>query len=60
MSKWFGIFMLTCLSEIARAQDTTSSNAGEFSSAVYVGIGGALIVIIIFVLIRRQKRKFND
>jgi len=60
MSKWFGIFMLACLSKIASAQDITRDNANEFSSDIYLGIGGVLIVIIIFVLVRRQKRRFND
>ncbi|WP_196940518.1 LPXTG cell wall anchor domain-containing protein [Sphingobacterium pedocola] len=58
MSKWKSVLLLTLLANAAWAESTevesTSSPTG------FLIIGGLLLLVIIFILYNRQKRKFND
>lgn len=59
MKKWMcGLVLSGFLSNLVA--QTTSVDQTESSSTGFVLIGVALILLVIIMLIRRQKRKFND
>jgi len=58
MGKWLAFTMLLVGKLVFAQADTLQAESS--SPSVYIGIGVVLIVAIIFVLYRRQKRKFNE
>ncbi len=59
MKEWLCVLVLTGLLSNLVAQ-TTAGERAESSPTGYVLIGIGLLAIIIVMLYRRQKRKFND
>lgn len=60
MKKWNVLVLLQTLFIWAVAGDGSSANTGEESTLVYLVIGLLVLSATGIVLIRGQKRKFND
>lgn len=59
MKKWIlGLVWSGILSSVVA--QTTSTEEPESSPTGYIFIGVLMIIVVIFILARRQKRKFND
>ncbi|WP_181182494.1 hypothetical protein [Sphingobacterium lumbrici] len=58
MSKWKSVLLLTLLANTAWAESTEVEQTN--SPTGFLIIGGLLVLVIIFILYNRQKRKFND
>ncbi len=59
MRKWNVLALMNVAATSAFAQDSTSQ-VHKTSNSSYVVIGVILLVVVIFMLYRKQKRKFND
>lgn len=58
MRKWHSVFFLMLLSNMGWAQSGIDSD--QQSPTVFIIIGIVLLVIVIFMLYNKQKRKYND
>ncbi|MCT1524287.1 LPXTG cell wall anchor domain-containing protein [Sphingobacterium hotanense] len=59
MRKWNVLALLNLATISLFAQDSTAEVATS-SNSTFVVIGVVLLVVVIFMLYRKQKRKFND
>ena len=62
MKKWniLGIFNAISISLIAQDSTLTSANESSSSATTYIIIGAIVLILVIYILYSRQKRKFND
>ncbi|MFD2555807.1 FeoB-associated Cys-rich membrane protein [Sphingobacterium tabacisoli] len=58
MRKWHSVFFLMLLSIKGWAQ--TGSGSEKTSPTVFIIIGLVLLVIVVFMLYNKQKRRYND
>lgn len=59
MKHWFGAFCLLFLGhQSAFADNLMLDKSGKSTSAIFLGL--IVISVIVFTLIRKQKRRFND
>lgn len=59
MRKWHSVLFLMLLSNIGWAQSGKNLNQSQ-SSTMFIIIGALLLIVIVFMLYNKQKRKFND
>lgn len=60
MKKWNVLGILNAISISLIAQDSTLTTTNEGSPATYLIIGVIVLILVIYILYSRQKRKFND
>mgnify|MGYP003412575713 CR=1 FL=1 len=61
MRKWSSVILLMLISSYSWAvENNPASDQQEKSSIAMVALGTVLLILIAFVLYRKQKRKFND
>lgn len=60
MRKWsvFGLLQLVSLAVLA--QENHTGELEDKSSTIYVVIGVILLIVVIYMLYSRQKRRYND
>ncbi|MFZ4863005.1 hypothetical protein ACL9RF_12565 [Sphingobacterium sp. Mn56C] len=60
MRKWQTALFLMLLSQLGWAQTQEGYEAEHGSPTAYIVIGALVVIIAIFMLYNKQKRKYND
>lgn len=58
MRKWHSVWCLMLLANMVKAQSDNETD--KQSPTVFIIIGIVLLVVVVFMLFNRQKRKYND
>lgn len=60
MRKWSILVLLQVFSLAVLAQENHTGEMDETSPTVFVVVGVILLIVVIYILYSRQKRRYND